>query len=661
MTKPCPRRVFRVAVALSVVAALSALARAETIYAARDGNEIARFDSATPGTVVVTPVTGLSAGESLVGIDFRPANGALYGITDQGRIYTIAPTSGAATLVSTSSTLPNGASFGVDFNPVVDRLRVVSDTNQNLRINVDTGAAIVDTSLAYAAADTNAAVDPAVAGNAYTNSAAGVTSTTLYAIDIAADVLTIQNPPNNGTLTTVGPLGVDASLSAGFDISRVANTAYAALGVGGVSGLYRINLATGAATLVGTIGNGSNVRGIAVAPPAAPADVVVFGVTQAGDLVRFASTAPATLTTIGAVTGLQAGETIAGIDFRPANGKLYALGSTGRLYTIDTATGAATLAATLSTPPTGNRYGIDFNPTVDRLRVVSDTDQNVRVDPVSGAVTVDTNLAYGAADAHFGADPLVVANAYTNNLAGATSTTLYGIDAALDVLVIQNPPNNGTLATVGALGFDAGGPTAFDIAGSSNAAFAALTPDAGATSFCSIDLATGRATLIGGVGTATTLRAMAIASAPSLDVRQLIIHFNFKSPGKDKIMVKGTIPTPVGSTAGVVVVLDVGGASQAFTLDKKGRARVGGNTFALTGKPKNGQVKYAIQLKKGAFAAALADEGMGGTADAKKQTRSVLVSVTFGGTLHVKFVTLSYTAKAGKTGIAKFLPSDDDD
>ena len=127
MTKPCQRRVFRAAVAVSIVAVLPALARAETIYAARDGNEIARFDSATPGTVVVTAVTGLTGGESLVGIDFRPANGALYGITDQGRIYTIAPATGAATLASTSSTLPNGASFGVDFNPVADRLRVVSD------------------------------------------------------------------------------------------------------------------------------------------------------------------------------------------------------------------------------------------------------------------------------------------------------------------------------------------------------------------------------------------------------------------------------------------------------------------------------------------------------------------------------------------------------
>lgn len=657
----CPKRVSRAAVVVSVAAALPSFARAETIHAARDGNEIARFDSATPATVVVTTVTGLSAGESLVGIDFRPANGALYGITDQGRIYTIAPATGAATLASTSSTLPSGASFAVDFNPVADRMRVVSDTGQNLRINVDTGAAIVDVTLAYAALDPNVLVNPAVAGNAYTNSAAGLTTTSLYGIDVVADALVLQNPPNNGTLTTIGALGVDAAAAGGFDISRVANTAYAALSVGGVAGLYRIDLATGAATAVGTIGDGANVRGLAVEPPAAPADVLVYGVTQAGDLVSFASTAPAALTTIAPVTGIEANETISGIDFRPADGKLYLLVDNGRFYTIDTTNGVATLATTLLSAVAGGDFGTDFNPVADRLRVVSDTDQNVRADPATGTVSVDANLAYAATDAHFGADPLVVANAYTNDLPGAVVTTLYGIDAGLDLLVRQDPPNNGTLTTVGALGFDAGRPTAFDIARGANLAFAALTPDAGPTRFCSVDLASGRATLIGPVGASATLRAMAIAQGPSVGVSQLIVHFNYKRPGNDKIQVKGTLPTPVGFTEGAVVVLDIGGASQSFTLDEKGRARVGGHTFALEGKPKDGRVKFSAQLKKGAFAAALADEGMGGSADAKKEARSVLATVTFRRTLHERVVPLSYTAKAGKTGIAKFLPSDDDD
>jgi len=42
------------------------------------------------------------------------------------------------------------------------------------------------------------------------------------------------------------------------------------------------------------------------------------------------------------ITGLQAGETVLGFDYRPATGGLYAIGSTSRLYLINGTTGAAT-------------------------------------------------------------------------------------------------------------------------------------------------------------------------------------------------------------------------------------------------------------------------------------------------------------------------------
>src|SRR5262245_1296783 len=156
------RGTLRALVAVSAAAGLADLAAAETIYGLRDGNEIVTFDSATPATVAATAVTGLMPGETLVGIDFRPANGALYGITDQSRIYTIVPATGAATLASTSSVALTGTVFGVDFNPVADRMRVVSDTDQNLRIDVTTGTAIADAVIAYAPADVHAASNPAV-------------------------------------------------------------------------------------------------------------------------------------------------------------------------------------------------------------------------------------------------------------------------------------------------------------------------------------------------------------------------------------------------------------------------------------------------------------------------------------------------------------------
>jgi hypothetical protein len=193
------------------------------------------------------PVTGLTGDTALVGIDYRPATGALVGLGNQGGIYIVDPATGVATnRVQLSETL-SGNAFGVDFNPTVDRLRIVSDTGQNLRANPDTGmASPPDAPLS----------GPGVAGVGYTNNDADPnTATTLYDIDTAADQLSIQAPPNNGTLNPVGKLGVDTNAVVGFDIFSDLRrgttedvTAFASLTVGGYSGLYEINLFTGRAS-----------------------------------------------------------------------------------------------------------------------------------------------------------------------------------------------------------------------------------------------------------------------------------------------------------------------------------------------------------------------------------------------------------------------------
>ena len=233
-------------------------------------NALLRFDSGAPGTILsTTAVSGLQAGEHLQGIDFRPASGQLYGLGSTSRLYTIDLTSGVATQVGASpfAAALSGTDFGFDFNPVVDRVRVVSDADQNLRLNPSTGAlAATDIALAYAVGDANAGANPNVVGAAYTNSFAGATTTTLYGIDSNLDILTIQNPPNNGTLNTIGPMGFDTSGLVGFDIAT-ADTAFASLSVSGLVGLFTINLATGAATPVGSIGTGATaIRDIAIAP-----------------------------------------------------------------------------------------------------------------------------------------------------------------------------------------------------------------------------------------------------------------------------------------------------------------------------------------------------------------------------------------------------------
>ncbi len=202
---------------------------------------------------------GLPAGEQIVGLDVRPFNKQVVALSSASRLYRIDVATGAATAIGAAPLTPalSGASFGFDFNPTVDRIRATSDTRQNLRLHPDTGAtAFVDGTLTYAAGDAGASATPRVVGSAYTNSVAGATTTTLFDIDAGRDFLTIQNPPNNGTLVSVGALGVDAGDSAGFDISAVDGVAYAALQVAPSvsSGLFRIDLTSGRATLVGRIG-----------------------------------------------------------------------------------------------------------------------------------------------------------------------------------------------------------------------------------------------------------------------------------------------------------------------------------------------------------------------------------------------------------------------
>ena len=223
--------------------------------------------------------------------------------------------------------------------------------------------------------------------------------------------------------------------------------------------------------------------------------VPAIGLLANGSLFSFDTATPGTNTTIGTVTGLQGSEIVYGLDYRPANGALYALGSTGRLYTVNTVTGAATLASTLSTGLSGSGFDIAFNPVPDRLRIVSNSGQNLRVNVDTGVVTVDTSLAFAAGDPNFGTAPSVVAVGYTNQFAGAATTTLFDINGVPAVLATQNPPNNGTLNTVGATN---GSLISLDIASDSGIAYGAS-----GSSFYTVNLATGSASLVGAFAAST--------------------------------------------------------------------------------------------------------------------------------------------------------------
>ena len=178
-------------------------------------NALVTFDRATPGNASQpVSITGLLfTNEQILGIDRRPATGQLVDLGSSGNLYALHSGSGAASFVSVlSGAALTGNSFGVDLNPVVDRLRLTSNSGQNLRVNVDTGAATVDGALNGASSW--------IAAAAYFNNFASATSTTLYGIDTVQDALLIQAPPNNGTQTLVGALSVNSGGMAGFDHQR---------------------------------------------------------------------------------------------------------------------------------------------------------------------------------------------------------------------------------------------------------------------------------------------------------------------------------------------------------------------------------------------------------------------------------------------------------
>ena len=206
-------------------------------------------------------VQGLVTDERLVGIDFRVQDGSLYGVGNAGGVYTLDTQNATATLVNRLSVTLSGTSFGVDFNPAADRLRIVSDTGQNLRHSVLMGGTTLqDDALDYPVAAMLNSVGPTalgITGSAYTNNdVVADTATTLYALDTNLDQIAIQSPPNDGTLAATGKLGVDAQAVSGFDIYStlregvsVGAQAFAALSLGdGRTALYKVTLSTGKAT-----------------------------------------------------------------------------------------------------------------------------------------------------------------------------------------------------------------------------------------------------------------------------------------------------------------------------------------------------------------------------------------------------------------------------
>ncbi|MGQ3052719.1 MAG: DUF4394 domain-containing protein [Roseateles sp.] len=246
----------RTALAAAALLVCAASSQAVTLIGLNSQNQLSRIDTTNIAGAMNMDITGLMAGDRLVGIDTRPKDGKIYGVSLSNQIYTIDEMTGAASFVAalSSPVIQAGLGYGIDFNPVADfangsSLRLVSSAGDNFAINAGTGVV------------GNAAnkIATGFTGVAYTNAmlmpTAAPASTALYYIDSNTDMLAMAPTAFNApTISMVGSLGVDVLKANGFEVLS-SGMAYAALTVDGTSlttGIYGINLDSGAATLMGT-------------------------------------------------------------------------------------------------------------------------------------------------------------------------------------------------------------------------------------------------------------------------------------------------------------------------------------------------------------------------------------------------------------------------
>ncbi|WP_445346410.1 DUF4394 domain-containing protein [Acinetobacter bohemicus] len=484
----------------------------DTIILTSDGM-ISSINRDNPNNVVSSiKIRLLEAKDQLVGIDYRPKDEKLYAVGLLGNLYTLDPNTGVATFLRKLTADPTDGNepfsqivgdanlISVNFNPAADRLRVITNTGQNLRINVDTGATITDGVI------NPIANNPVIVAAAYTNAFAGTATTKLYSIDQTSDRIYLQNA-NAGTLGNSAPLGdnLDTQGGGGFDIDPINNVGYAALKISGSYKFYQLNLAN-----VGTVNNTvfnttdlanyyttGEIRGIAL-KRAKDTTAAGIGLSSNNKLIRFALNNPNSVTEKN-ITGLLVDEKFVGIDYRlrsstERSGQLYGLTNKANLYTINPETGAAILVNTLKaatdstfTNLEGTAFAVDFNPAADRLRVISNTGQSLRINVDTGDTIRDGDIK-GIAGA------IISAAAYSNSFKTSVmglGTELFDLDQTNQIVVKQDPPNTGTLNRIGGLGINLGFDNGFDIAGGDNGyALATVANTSGPSVLYRVDLST---------------------------------------------------------------------------------------------------------------------------------------------------------------------------
>lgn len=268
-------------IAQAVADSLPTMKGNERLWLVTESQQLVQVNPASPTEVLAQKaLTGLADGEQIHGIDYRVAYGVLFALSNNGQLYTVNTATGALSAVGAplaTDTLQS-AQYGFDFNPAADRIRVVNELGQNLRLHPETGAlAFTDPDLHYAATDRHAGVSPAIVAAAYTYNQQDAKITTNYAIDKALGTLVTQGSlegtepmvsPNTGQLFTVGALGISGLQQVSFDISDLNNIGLIAVNTQSeaASTLYQIDLSTGATQKLGTLANGEALVGIAIEP-----------------------------------------------------------------------------------------------------------------------------------------------------------------------------------------------------------------------------------------------------------------------------------------------------------------------------------------------------------------------------------------------------------
>ena len=385
----------------------------------------------------------------------------------------------------------------------------------------------------------------------------------------------------------------------------------------------------------------------------------IYALNNANQIIGFDSAAPGTLTFGPAtVTGLASSDSLANIDYRPATETIYGVGASHTLYEINISGASATASAVGPAGAfgiTGTHLAFDVDPQLDRVRIMTELGENIRVNPNDGSLdSTDSTVSPLASIADL---------AYTRSYAGTASTALYAVDFVTDSVSFASTlysvadPAAGALTAVGSgLGVQLSAAPAIDISGAT--LYAALKDDTGVTSLYTVNTASGAATLVGPIAGNPTILGLAAGHDQILPAVKVGIKLNFAKPLSDSVSLAGALLVPAGfNVAGAPVTVDVGGVEKTFTLDAKGKAKVGNDSFSIKVKAKKGVVleqvaKFKFATKKGTFAPAFVDENFT-SRDAKKEPGAVVGVVQVGDLYAQSTLPVLYTGKAGKSGSVK--------